>query len=521
MKKIFYILASALFTACAAQSGHDGMITMETLLAEMTSYDAVVSYPKVPYKTLQTSSYDRRTVSPDKPFWFANNDGFGYERLDTVDGRIEKVLFEQNGPGAVTRIWMTTKDKRGTLRFYFDGSDNPEITIAAYDMDRFPVAVGRPFSLTHTHYVRDIEGVGGNTFFLPLPYAESCKITLEEPVGAEDIPRYYQITCRKYIPSAEVETFSIRKVREIMPLIESAAGILQNPPFFEGGTECTRILSDAGDCLELPRGNKAVRTMVLALSDCGKERIPEIMMKSRIQVSFDGVVCVDCPLDCFFGTGTGTPEVSGWYLEAGPDGRFVSRWVMPYSDRAEIRIVNGGGIPCRFTVLCHVDDFEFGENTLYFHATYREQEGIPVGNIYDSNDNTEWNFTDIRGKGIYCGDILSLYNHCPVWYGEGDEKIWIDGDTFPSIMGTGTEDYYNCSWAPVVPFDTPFGGAPRADEDSSHGYNTFMRTRNLDVMPFGEHLKFDLEMLGWERGFVDYRAAAYWYGTLESTIINQ
>ena len=88
-------------------------------------------------------------------------------------------------------------------------------------------------------------------------------------------------------------------------------------------------------------------------------------------------------------------------------------------------------------------------------------------------------------------------------------------------MGTGTEDYYNCSWAPVVPFDTPFGGAPRADEDSSHGYNTFMRTRNLDVMPFGEHLKFDLEMLGWERGFVDYRAAAYWYGTLESTIINQ
>ena len=112
--------------------------------------------------------------------------------------------------------------------------------------------------------------------------------------------------------------------------------------------------------------------------------------------------------------------------------------------------------------------------------------------------------------------MLSLYNHCPDWYGEGDEKIWIDNDTFPSFMGTGTEDYYNCSWAPVVPFATPFGGAPRADETSSHGHNTFVRTRNLDVMPFGQRLRFDLEMLSWNPGAVDYRAAAFWYGTAAS-----
>ena len=83
-------------------------------------------------------------------------------------------------------------------------------------------------------------------------------------------------------------------------------------------------------------------------------------------------------------------------------------------------------------------------------------------------------------------------------------------------MGTGTEDYYNCSWAPVVPFATPFGGAPRADEASSHGYNTFVRTRNLDAIPFGQQLQFDLEMLSWNPGAVDYRAAAFWYGTATS-----
>ena len=61
-----------------------------------------------------------------------------------------------------------------------------------------------------------------------------------------------------------------------------------------------------------------------------------------------------------------------------------------------------------------------------------------------------------------------------------------------------------------------FGGAPRADETSSHGHNTFVRTRNLDVMPFGQRLRFDLEMLSWNPGAVDYRAAAFWYGTTTS-----
>ena len=83
-------------------------------------------------------------------------------------------------------------------------------------------------------------------------------------------------------------------------------------------------------------------------------------------------------------------------------------------------------------------------------------------------------------------------------------KIWVDDDVFPSHFGTGTEDYYNSSWAPVVIFQTPFGGAPRADQASSHGYNTFFRTRNLDGIPFSSLLRFDIELLSWVRGTVDY-----------------
>lgn len=98
------------------------------------------------------------------------------------------------------------------------------------------------------------------------------------------------------------------------------------------------------------------------------------------------------------------------------------------------------------------------------------------------------------------------------WYGEGDHKIWVDKDTFPSEFGTGLEDYYNTSWAPVVLYQTPFANAPRADNADSYGFNTFTRTRILDAVPFNRFFKYDMEMLSWETGTIDCSATTYWYG---------
>ena len=518
-KAVYFFCAVAAAVSCGRNS--EKCVTLGSLLDEMVSYDVLASYPDPSYKTMQVSSYDRRTRDAQEPGWFANDDGFGYERADTVDGRIEKVLFDEKGPGAVTRIWMTTKDKTGILRFYFDGSDSPEVVIDSYDMDRFPVAAGFPLSLTHTHYDRNIKGVGGNTFFLPLPYSSSCRITLEETSGEERIPRYYQITYRKYSPGTEVETFTLENARRLEQKIAGTGKELLESRDYSAGTVCSRTFAagdPAEDMLELPDGSKAVRNLSVEIAGVeDMSEMPEIMKTTRIQMFFDGKECVDCPLDCFFGAGYGAPPVSGRYLYSDGKGSFSARWVMPYRSDAKAGIVKNPEYDYSVSLECNVDDYEFTDNTLYFHATYNEEQGIKVGNDYSSNDNREWNFITIKGgRGVYCGDVLTLYNHCPSWYGEGDEKIWIDDDSFPSIMGTGTEDYYNCSWAPVVPFDTPFGGAPRADEDSSHGYNTFMRTRSLDVMTFRDSLVFDLEMLSWVPGTVDYRTASYWYGDISA-----
>ena len=90
----------------------------------------------------------------------------------------------------------------------------------------------------------------------------------------------------------------------------------------------------------------------------------------------------------------------------------------------------------------------------------------------------------IEGKGVYMGDTLALVNPCPVWWGEGDEKIYVDGEKFPSHFGTGTEDYYGYAWCTPEFFESPFHAQPRAEGPRNQGHVTNTRVRLLDGIPF-------------------------------------
>ena len=96
------------------------------------------------------------------------------------------------------------------------------------------------------------------------------------------------------------------------------------------------------------------------------------------------------------------------------------------------------------------------------------------------------------------------------WPGEGDEKIWVDDETFPSHFGTGVEDYY--SFCGYFRYLSPFGGEPRLDNNDFHAYNNHYRMRALDGIPFNSKLRFDLEMEGHEAGRADISNAIFWYG---------
>lgn len=508
------ILSLAACSSCGLKSTEE--VSLSSLLDEMTDIELVTRTPSPYYTQKQVSSHDRRSVSPDKDGWFANKDWTGIERTDTINGRTENVIFNQKGPGAITRIWMTTKGKDGVMRFYFDGSDEPEIIVPAYDMKRFPLDIPYPLSMTHTHYQTEMSGVGGNTFFLPIPYSKSLKVTFEEK--SPESPRYLQINYRTYEEGTAVRSFTLKEANKLKSKIDEVAETLTKEVKPQGKSVDKEMQLASGEslALTLPSGTKAVRQLNFAISGFGAENYASDMENLILEMSFDGKKTVSVPLSHFSGAGVGAKEVKSLYMESDGAGHITCNFPMPYKQNAEVSVTNKSSEALNISISAIYGDYDWDDHSLYFHCAHKEEFGVRLNNNYDSNDNLDWNFMTIKGKGNYCGDLLSLFNHAPDWYGEGDEKIWVDDDTFPSHFGTGTEDYYNCSWAPVVVFQTPFGGATRSDEPSSHGYNTFFRTRILDVIPFKSSFRYDLEMLSWNPGTIDLYSTSFWYGESDS-----
>ena len=125
-------------------------------------------------------------------------------------------------------------------------------------------------------------------------------------------------------------------------------------------------------------------------------------------------------------------------------------------------------------------------------------------------------FDDVRGRGLLVGTVVFVVNPttrkgCP-WWGEGDEKIWVDGEGFPSIFGTGTEDYFNYAWSRPEAFSQPFCAQPTGAGNLAPGKSVNLRWRALDPVPFEKSLKFDMEMWHWDKQVaVDYASVSWRY----------
>src|SRR3954470_5510986 len=119
----FKIFVSLIFisSSLAAQK----VVSIESLLQEMINYETVAQWPQPSYALKQASSYDRKSVSADKPGWFANADASQYIRVEEKHGHRENVMLDADGPGAIVRFWLTTFKRNGIIRIYFDGQEQP------------------------------------------------------------------------------------------------------------------------------------------------------------------------------------------------------------------------------------------------------------------------------------------------------------------------------------------------------------------------------------------------------------
>jgi hypothetical protein len=472
-------------------------VTLESLLREMVDRDAVARWPAPHYACLQASSYDRTQTDPPNPkTWFANKDYEQFIRVDESRGRKEWVILEHQGPGCITRFWTPNlEDKKDqVIRVYLDGSETPAIEAKFLDLMNGRSFIPPPFAFT---------SVRAGDLYLPIPFAKSCRITLDS------LPFYYNINYRAYDPGTPVRGFSraaldaaAKRLRQVGHALEARSAERAGQQVSTRGTVGTgKALS-----LSLPPGPSAVRLLEVRVDPS----TPAQALRSAVlEMSCDGEETLWCPLADLFQCPLGIRPVRDWYRSVSADGTLTSRWVMPYRTAARVTLRNLGAVPLPARLSVVTGPWRWDEDSLHFHATWRQQYPLRTRPMSD------WSYLRAEGRGVYLGDSLTVMNPVPEWWGEGDEKVYVDGEAFPSHLGTGTEDYYGTAWGlATTHYDCPFFVTLRdtPSEGSYQGYSVPSRVRLLDGIPFSRSLRMDMEVWHWADTQVAYSVATFWYG---------
>jgi hypothetical protein len=164
------------------------------------------------------------------------------------------------------------------------------------------------------------------------------------------------------------------------------------------------------------------------------------------------------------------------------------------------------------------------DDVAYFHAQFRRTNPLPYKDVYTIVDGVE-------GWGQYVGTYMAWGVNNTGWWGEGEVKFYMDGDTeFPTICGTGTEDYfcgsYNFDVDGYREFTTPYAGLPQVIRpdgvyQSQQRFGMY-RWHIMDPIRFDQNLRITIQALGWRSGGRylplqdDISSVAYWYQTLPS-----
>lgn len=200
-------------------------------------------------------------------------------------------------------------------------------------------------------------------------------------------------------------------------------------------------------------------------------------------------------------------------------------WQMPFRKSARVEIVNQSAkaVNLLYYNIDWIKKDRLPKDTPYFYAQYRQEYPVQKGKDYV--------ILDTKGKGHYVGTVLAVRTRSPQWFGEGDEKIYIDGEEHASIWGTGTEDYFLAAWG-LKKSSTPYAGVPYFDHWGIIGGHTSAYRWHLnDPIVFSKGIRVTMEHFGWmsadenplhqvnswnERED-DYASVAFWYQTGEPT----
>jgi hypothetical protein len=482
-----------LFTGARA-----GEISMSSLLDDMTNLSAMAEYPDPPYLTKQFSSYDHASTTPDnKETWFANGDCGVYLRVEEREGRKEWVMADMQGPGAIVRLWSA--NPAGTIRIYLDGAEKPALEAAHTDLlsGKFPNLPSPIGSLV---------GMGWN-LYLPIPYAKSCKVTCDKD------GQYYQVNYRTYPAGTEVKSFTLEQLEAAKKEVAVVAKKLAEPQSIVRVPDSASVTKVSGtlppektlNLVNRKDGAGAIIELNVQL-DLPAEKREAALRAMVVKMTFDDQQTVEAPLGDFFGTAPGVNPYNSLPLSVKKNGMMYCHWVMPYEKTAVITLVNLGKEPVPLKSEVAAVSRKWTPNSMHFHACWKAEFDVPTRPMQD------WSYLNVTGKGMFVGVAFFIDNPVKIWWGEGDEKIYVDGENFPSHFGTGTEDYYGYAWGCSEKWFHAYHNQPRADGPGSYGRVSVNRFDILDRIPFTKSFKFDMELWHWADCKVNMAVIDYYYG---------
>jgi hypothetical protein len=235
---------------------------------------------------------------------------------------------------------------------------------------------------------------------------------------------------------------------------------------------------------------------------------------------------IECPVGDFFGCGWGKfAQLTSLAVCVNPGSAFNCYWQMPFRKKARITMENINDADMTLYYQINYTLTEVPSDAGYFHAQFRRSNPLPYKSVHTLLDG-------VQGQGQYVGTYLAWGVHNNGWWGEGEIKFYMDGDKeFPTICGTGTEDYFCGSYdfelrgadgkGHYTEFCTPYTGLPqvwRPDGlyESQQRFGLY-RWHIMDPVRFQKDLKVTIQALGWRSGGRylplqdDISSVAFWY----------
>ena len=486
--------------------GLTGVLARGQEPAPPVGFEALLGFDQLPWlvhwPAFQDSSYDRKNL---------NQDAGNFLR---VEPNGDQVLMDTDGPGVIYRLWSTgvvgtQMSPQCRLQFFFDGEARPRLDLSMSELfgskgSRWPFVP--PLSVTFESGVGGGEGPA-NLCYVPIPFSRHLKI-----VGRKVM--YYHVDYHKLPSTAALESFSYELAEKHRGVLEKAAALWQEVGQRPGLRKEQKV-QEWNNVVLAPHqewrsrlvGPGTLGTLGVQLTN----PTPRALRGLALEISFEDEkqVCVRTPLGDFFGSGCGHRRFQS--LPAGmTDSGYYAYWPMPFQKSAVVKIRNDLSEPVtlRGVKIGTIPGTPPGGSG-YFHARYVENHDIPLGEDY--------HILQVNGRGKFVGTNVTMQNArggTGIFFLEGDEKIYADGEKWPSRwLGTGTEDYFNGAYFWNAPnkaaLARPYGGLTFLDWGI--GRVCAYRWHITDFISFEKNLRVDLEHGGVNDSPADYQSVAYYY----------